>query len=128
MTEYETTISSKEATWWRDDKSSLDLKHLSEPVETMLEITDPDSMEIFTANVLVCSDQDKLEDPSLLKVFDYESMAARGKHPKMTLYMKLLERIDDPNVQINIRRDKQRFSQMKGEMLKTLLADDKNKH
>lgn len=128
MTEYETTISFKENTnqWWKGEKSSIDLTGLDEPREVILELTDPDTLEIFSANVIICSDKEKLSEPSILKVFNYESMGGRKGSPMLTLYMQLIERIDDPEVKINIRRDKQRFAQMKGEVLKTLLSQGKN--
>lgn len=99
MMEYETTISKKEKTrpsWWDEGKGTLDLTHLDEPSEASLELTEPDTMENFRAKVIICNDKDKLKDPCILHVYDYESMAGRGK-PMLTVYIQLVEKIEDPN-------------------------------
>lgn len=127
MTEYETTVSFKKGggPWWHEGGGYLDISALEEPQELTLELTDPESMEIFAARVRVCRHADKLSNASVLKVFEYESMGGRSREPSATLFLELLERIEEPEVQVNVRRDKQRFAQMKGEVLKTLLTRDK---
>jgi hypothetical protein len=52
-------------------------------------------------------------------------MGGRDKEPLARIYVEIIERIEEPEVQVTLHREKQRFVQMRGEVLKTLLSKNK---
>ena len=127
MTEYETAINLKGSTnvWWKEGEASFDLSILDEPREAVMELTDPDTFEIFRARVRICSVKSALSEPDILKLYNHESMGGRDKEPLARIYVEIIERIEEPEVQVTLHREKQRFVQMRGEVLKTLLSKNK---
>jgi len=127
VTEYETAINLKGSTnvWWKEGEAGFDLSVLDKPQEVVMELTDPETFEIFRARVRICSVESALSEPNILKLFNHESMGGRDKEPVARIYVEIVERIEEPEVQVKLHREKQRFAQMRGEVLKTLLAKDK---
>jgi hypothetical protein len=119
-----TTEKGKESYWWADPDEVLDIHKLGqEPVETMLSLTDMESMEIFLARVLVSTDSARLQDSDTLSIYPFEAEVHRPDQPAAVCFVQILERFDDPDVVVNLRRDKQRFAQKRGEVLRGLLND-----
>jgi len=125
--EYETAINLKGSTnvWWKEGEASFDLSNIDEPKEMIMELTDPETFEIFRARVKICKDESKLTEPDVLKLVNHESMGGRGNEPVARIFVEIEERINDPEVEVKLHREKQRFAQMKGQVLKTLLSKEK---
>lgn len=129
MVDYESSIVKGGAdVWWKKSDTSLDLSSIDDPREVEIELTDTDTFEIFKARAKICSDKSKLSEPNLLKLFDHESMGGTKKDPVATVYVQIIERLEEPEIKVTFHREKQRFAQMKGEVLKSLLSEDKKKH
>lgn len=124
MAIYETTVSSGSVRqWWKEaELDRLSEAELAEPREVMIELTDVETMEKLRVRALVCSDPGALPGASTLRVRDFEWNAAKYRYEWA---VKILEHFEEPDVAIEVRQDKRRLSQMKGEILKGLLAREK---
>ncbi|PCN50517.1 hypothetical protein B6U99_04105 [Candidatus Geothermarchaeota archaeon ex4572_27] len=125
---YETYASfeTSERKWW--EGKSLDHitpEDIKEPKEFTLTLVDTETMENFRARCLVTSDPNAIPDADILHVKDVQW--GYSSAPRYTFYVKVLEVLPEPTVQIEYKRDKVRLSQIKGEIIKTLLERAKEK-
>ncbi|MDT3699771.1 MAG: hypothetical protein RO469_10105 [Thermincola sp.] len=117
---YQTIISLAEKElkpWWKKDSGLVGLSEgdLAEPKQLNLQLTDEETMENFDAVALVCNNREKLSDSDTLQVVDFETSTCIKE-----LFIKIIEKIEEPEVQLNFNTKKQRLSQ-KGDILKSLL-------
>lgn len=118
MATYDTTVSRGSVQqWWKEaGLDQLTEAELREPKEVVLELTDVETMEIFRARALVCCDPEKLPEADVLRVRDFDT----DKYVS-TWAVKVLERFEEPELEVNVRQDRRRLSQMKGDILRSLL-------
>lgn len=116
---YQTNISMEKELkqWWKKESGLEHLtdKDLAEPKEITLQLTDEETMEIFDAIALVCSVETNLPNSDVLKVIDFKSTVCLRE-----LFIKILEKIEEPEIEVNFNTKKQRLSQKK-DILKSLL-------
>ena len=116
---YQTIISLEKELkpWWRKDSGLEKLTdgELAEPKQLNLQLSDEETMETFDAVALVCTNQENLPDSDELKVIDFKSSKCCRE-----LFIKIIEKIEEPVVEVNFNTKKQRLSQ-KGDILKSLL-------
>ena len=116
---YQTIVASEKALkpWWKKDSDleKLTDAELAEPKQLNLELVDGDIMETFDAVALVCTNQENLPDSDELKVIEFKSSKCCRE-----LFIKIIEKIEEPVVEVNFNTKKQRLSQ-KGDILKSLL-------
>lgn len=117
MAVYETTISSTSVQqWWKDSLDGLTADDLLEPREVVVELTDEETLEKLKVKALVCVNPERLPGADTLRVRDFVT----DKYIQ-NWAVKILEHYEEPEVQIEIKQDKRRLSQMKGDILKSLL-------
>jgi hypothetical protein len=103
--------------WWKKDSGLQNLtdEELVEPKQITLQLTDDETMEIFDALALVCSNEANLPNCDILKVIDFKCAVCLR-----TLFVKIIEKKEEPEVQVTFNTTKQRLSQKK-DILKSLL-------
>lgn len=105
--------------WWEERAvGQMRREDFLEPREMVLKLVDAETMEEVEAECLVCADRERLPGADLLRLRDLDTFQCVGEWA-----VKVLERFEEPEVKIEVRRDSRRLSQRKGDILKSLLAE-----
>jgi hypothetical protein len=105
--------------WWEENAvGQMRREGFLEPREMKLKLVDAESMEEVEARCLVCADPARLSAADLLRLRDLDTFQYVDEWA-----VKVLERLEEPEVKIEVRRDNRRLSQRKGDILKSLLAE-----
>lgn len=105
--------------WWEQNAAGqMRREDFREPKEVTLKLIDGETMEEVEARCLVCAEPEKLPGADFLGLRDLDTFQLID-----TWAVKVLDRFEEPEIRLEVRRDKRRLSQMKGDILKSLLAE-----
>jgi hypothetical protein len=109
--------------WWKEDTGleKFTESDLIQPRQFVLQLTDDETFENFNANVNICSVEENLPGADILEVVDFKSGACVYRW-----WVKIIEKIEEPEVQVTYNTKKQRLTQRK-DILKSLLESDSDK-